>query len=135
MFVPVDSPDRNKHIQAVNDKLGIQLKPDWKTVINGYHNTHNMTYKDVEPLPEIKQLAQEMSGFLSKFYEVEMLEEKPTRKKRESKNNDEELIEVIALRRMQNDQTGEMCEVGDFVMKMRKDARIMQDAGSIKLPI
>lgn len=61
---------------------------------------------------------------------------KPENKKEVKEvNKDTEFMEVIALRRMQNDETGEMCEVGDTVKKMRKDARIMQDAGTIKLPI
>ena len=135
LIVPVDSPERDKYIKRINKSLGINLKPDWKTVVNGYHNTHNMTYKDVKPSDEIKKLTQELSFFLSNYYEDIMVEEKPPRKKREKINKDDEFIEVIALRKMMNDQTQEMAEPGDTVMKMRKDARIMQDAGTIKLPI
>jgi len=136
LVVPVDSPQRDKYIKRINKSLGINLKPDWKTVVNGFHNTHNLTYKDVKPSDEIKALTRELSYFLSNFYEDIMVEQpKTVKKKRAKKNNDDELIEVIALRKMMDDQTQEMAEPGDIVMKMRKDARIMQDAGTIKLPI
>ena len=141
LFIPVDSPQRDKYIKQINRKLGIELKPDWETVVNGYHDTHNMTYADVKPSDEIKKLTQELAPFLSNFYEIDMIDSKPVKKKQAKKvdsvkvDKDSEFIEVIALRRMQNDETGVMCEVGDAVKKMRKDARVMQDAGTIKLPI
>lgn len=137
MFVPIDSLDRDKYIQRINDALDIKLKPDWGTVVNGFKNTHTLTHKDLNPLPEVKQLANDISQFLANFYETDMIKEKAAPKKKAVKKviNDDELIEVIALRKMQNDATGEMAEIGDTVMKARKYARIMQDAGSIKVPI
>lgn len=135
LFVPVDSPERDSFIERMNDKLGTNIRPDWGEVINGYQNTHNMTYKDIEPLPEVKALAEDLNTFLANFY-GELTVEKTVKKKRApKKSKDDEMIEVIALRRMLNDETNEMCEIGDTVMKMRKDARIMQDAGSIKVPL
>jgi hypothetical protein len=133
MFVPVDVPERDTYIKKVNKALGINLKPDWGTVVNGYHNTHTMTYKDISPPDEVKQMADEMAQFLSNFYEVDMTE--APKKRGRPKKEDPKFIEVIALRKMMNDETGEMAEIGDKVKKTREDAIKLQDAGVIKVII
>ena len=139
MIVPVDSPDRDRYIDCINKQLNINLKPDWETVVNGYHNTHNLTYKDVEPSDEIKQVERDVSRFLNNFYpEVKMTEAAPKKKRGRPKKEEPvetDMVEVIALRKMMNDETGEMAEIGERVKKERKYAIILQDKGVIKVPL
>ena len=135
ILIPVDSPDRDRFVEKINKSLNVNLVPDWNTVVNGFHNTHALTYKDVKPSDEAKELAKDLNNFLANFYGELTLETVKKKRSRKKVNKDDELIEVIALRRMVDDSTGEMVDAGTTVMKMRKDARIMQDAGSIKVPI
>jgi hypothetical protein len=61
-------------------------------------------------------------------------EKKPAMRKKSVRSED--TVEVVALVRMNRDDgTDEMCAVGETIKKSRDAARVLQDAGKIKVKI
>lgn len=65
-IVPIDTPGRDEALSKLNSGLGLSLTHDWipKGVVA---NTHSLNWKDLDPLPEVRELAD--ADLIRAFYE------------------------------------------------------------------
>lgn len=66
-YVAIDSRDREDMLDDVNRGLGLRLETDWSPV-NVVSNTYMMRPRDIDPPPVIIKLADDIKGFLGRFY-------------------------------------------------------------------
>lgn len=137
-YIPIDG-ERDKYIKQINHMLGINLEPEWGEVVNGLHNTHSLTYKDIDPPEEIKALEADMFDFLRTYYEGIMPKKPKEEKKEQPKQETEEYIQVITVRKIgleaYKDQEERTSDRGELVWISKKNARILQKAGAIEILI
>ena len=66
-FLPLDVPDRQDYLDALNEATGLGLKTDWKP--RGVkHDNFDLRYTDITPTAEILALCEEIQPFLDRFY-------------------------------------------------------------------
>lgn len=67
-FLPLDVEDRQDYLDALNDATGLGLTTDWAP--RGVkHNNSDLRWQDIDPRPEIVDLAERIKPFLDSFYE------------------------------------------------------------------
>ena len=65
--LPIDSPNRNRWLKDMANKLDINLKTDWPIMSSPY-KTHNLNWRDIKPDKELIDLVESKKEFLSKYY-------------------------------------------------------------------
>lgn len=68
MYLPIDVPDREKYLQAINQRFGLNLTTDWP-VINSKVGTDSLDVDHTAPTIEIRRLYDEMRWLFSRFYD------------------------------------------------------------------
>ena len=66
-FLPLDVPDRQDYMDAINEATGLDLKTDWKP--RGVrHNNSDLRHTDIEPTEKIEALCERIKPFIDRFY-------------------------------------------------------------------
>jgi hypothetical protein len=68
-YLPLDVPDRQDYLDALNEATGLNLVTDW-TPRGVKHGNSDLRYQDVSPTPEIMALTERIQPFLDRFYGV-----------------------------------------------------------------
>ena len=66
LYLPMDSPVRDKYLDNMNMQLGMHIT-DWEPV--GSTGNHELRHQDIKGDKLIHDLVDRISGFLSRFYE------------------------------------------------------------------
>ncbi len=66
-FLPLDVPDREDYLSALNEATGLGLQTDWQPA-GQRHNNSGLRHTDVSPSDAIVELCDEIQPFLERFY-------------------------------------------------------------------
>lgn len=66
-YLPIDSPDRDNYLEAINNGLNLDLKTDWP-VVHSVGNTWNLEPDDIDVDVEVVDFVNRNSGFFNRFY-------------------------------------------------------------------
>ena len=67
IYLPIDAPGRNQHLENLNNRCYMNLKTDWEPVgsVNG---NYNLRHEDIEGDKLMVDYVDKISGFLGRFY-------------------------------------------------------------------
>ncbi|NIR52894.1 hypothetical protein GWO43_30200 [candidate division KSB1 bacterium] len=66
IVVPVDSPQRDKHLKDAGKKLKLELTSEWP-VTNSIGNWA-LIWRDITPSQQVKELTDEIQPFIQRYY-------------------------------------------------------------------
>ncbi len=68
-YLPIDSADRDSHLDSINRSLGLQLTTEWP-IVNSVHGSMDSGFNDLSEgaRPQILRLCKNLEHFFGRFY-------------------------------------------------------------------
>ena len=68
-YLPIDSLDRNKYLDRINQRLGLKLTTDWP-IVNSVHNSTDVSINDLsmEGRSKVLRMMRNTKEFVDRFY-------------------------------------------------------------------
>ncbi|GAG38403.1 unnamed protein product, partial [marine sediment metagenome] len=66
-YLPIDVPERDIHLQQINEKTGLEMETEWQVVRSRHGNGH-LDHHNIQAPAEVEQLVEDIQPFLSRFY-------------------------------------------------------------------